>query len=193
MCRKFECRQNIHCPGRVAKNATPRPSGWESNPRPDLGLIMYILTTLEFPTHYFDFHLFDIWLLFVADGCTLALFLIKSFIVKAYWDDTTFPDDCHSGVCNCSDVGTIRVHDWLVGVAKCPLCSSHWITSITMTSDRKNRRRRKHPTRRWKAFKRHIPDVCLHFVFVSFSILTRCQGRVEKLSFTKINLTSMAT
>ena len=24
---------------------------------PGLGLIMYILTTLEFPTHYFDFHL----------------------------------------------------------------------------------------------------------------------------------------
>ena len=24
---------------------------------PGLGLIMYILTTLQFPTHYFDFHL----------------------------------------------------------------------------------------------------------------------------------------
>ena len=24
---------------------------------PGLGLIMYILTTLEFPTHYFDIHL----------------------------------------------------------------------------------------------------------------------------------------
>ena len=85
-------------PGPVAKNATPRPSGWESNPRPNprvrtrvqarvrlgiepasrgrgfdsqpeglgvaffatgpgLGLIMYIFTTLEFPTHNIDFHL----------------------------------------------------------------------------------------------------------------------------------------
>ena len=25
---------------------------------PGLGLIMYIVTTLEFPTHYFDFHLY---------------------------------------------------------------------------------------------------------------------------------------
>ena len=35
MCRKFECRKDIHYktqPGPVAKNATPRPSGWESNP-----------------------------------------------------------------------------------------------------------------------------------------------------------------
>ena len=64
-------------PGPVAKNATPlRPSGWESNPRPldyytsapplsyrsrcrqlGLGLIMYIFTTLEFPTYISDFHL----------------------------------------------------------------------------------------------------------------------------------------
>ena len=74
---KFECRKDIHYktqPGPVAKNATPRPSDWESNPRPldyqtsalplsyrsrcrQLGLIMYIFTTLEFPTHNVDFHL----------------------------------------------------------------------------------------------------------------------------------------
>ena len=55
MCRKFEV-VTIYIirpkPGPVAKNATPRPSGWESN-----SLIMYIVTTLEFPTHNFDFHL----------------------------------------------------------------------------------------------------------------------------------------
>ena len=37
ICRKFECRKDVHYkpkPGPVAKNATPRPSGWESNPRP---------------------------------------------------------------------------------------------------------------------------------------------------------------
>ena len=38
MCRKFECRKDIHYirpkPGPVAKNATLRPSGWESNSRP---------------------------------------------------------------------------------------------------------------------------------------------------------------
>ena len=34
VCRKFECREDIH-----------------------LGLIMYIFTTLEFSTHNFDFHL----------------------------------------------------------------------------------------------------------------------------------------
>ena len=77
-------------PGPVAKNATPRPSGWESNPGsgsagnrvrvrlgiepgfdsqpeglgvaffatgPGLGLIMYIISTLEFPTHNLKFHL----------------------------------------------------------------------------------------------------------------------------------------
>ena len=37
ICRKFECREDIHYktkPGPVAKNATPRPSCWESNPPP---------------------------------------------------------------------------------------------------------------------------------------------------------------
>ena len=57
-------------PGPVAKNATPRPSGFDSQPEglgvaffatgPGLGLIIYILRTLEFPTHYFDFHLVGI-------------------------------------------------------------------------------------------------------------------------------------
>ena len=28
---------------------------------PGLGIIMYILTTLEFPTHYFDFHILTTW------------------------------------------------------------------------------------------------------------------------------------
>ena len=63
-------------PGPVAKNATPRPFGWESNPcgfdsqpeilgvaffatGPGLGLIMYIFTTLEFPTHNIDFNIFE--------------------------------------------------------------------------------------------------------------------------------------
>ena len=40
ICRKFECRKDIHYkfiipkPGPFAKNATPRPSKWESNLRP---------------------------------------------------------------------------------------------------------------------------------------------------------------
>ena len=37
MCRKFECRKDIHYKtqtGTSFENATPRPSGWESNPRP---------------------------------------------------------------------------------------------------------------------------------------------------------------
>ena len=38
MCRKFECRKYIHY-------------------KTHLGLIMYIFTTLEFPTHYSEFHL----------------------------------------------------------------------------------------------------------------------------------------
>ena len=49
-------------PGPAAKNATPRPSGWESN----LCLIMYILSTLEFPTHNLDFHLLT---LFMVEQC----------------------------------------------------------------------------------------------------------------------------
>ena len=65
-------------PRPVAKNATPKPFGGESNTEsrgrgfdsqpeglrvaffatdPSLGLIMYIFTTLEFPTHNSDFHL----------------------------------------------------------------------------------------------------------------------------------------
>ena len=35
-CSKYECQKDIHFktqPGPVAKNATPRPPGWESNPR----------------------------------------------------------------------------------------------------------------------------------------------------------------
>ena len=58
--------------GSVSKNGTPRRSCWESNMRPlnpeglgvaffatgpDLGPLMYIFTTLEFPKHYFEFHL----------------------------------------------------------------------------------------------------------------------------------------
>ena len=50
-------------PGPVAKNTTPRAPQSEGlgvaffATGPSLGLIMYILTTLEFPTHNFDFHL----------------------------------------------------------------------------------------------------------------------------------------
>ena len=36
MCKKFECREDIHYKTQtwpVAKNAAPRPSGWESNTR----------------------------------------------------------------------------------------------------------------------------------------------------------------
>ena len=45
-------------PGPVAKNATPRPSGVAFFATgPGLGLIMYIFTTLEFPTPDFNFHL----------------------------------------------------------------------------------------------------------------------------------------
>ena len=53
MFRKFECRYDIH-------------SGFDSQPEglgvaffatgPSLGLIMYILTTLEFPKRNHDFH-----------------------------------------------------------------------------------------------------------------------------------------
>ena len=48
---------------------TSRGRGFDSQPEglgvaffatgPGLGLIMYILTTLEFPTHNFDFHILD--------------------------------------------------------------------------------------------------------------------------------------
>ena len=36
MCKKFECREDIHYKTQTwtsCKNATPRPSGWESNTR----------------------------------------------------------------------------------------------------------------------------------------------------------------
>ena len=40
---------------------------------PCLGLIMYILTTLEFPTHYFNFHLYIyIYMLFPISVLGLA-------------------------------------------------------------------------------------------------------------------------
>ena len=48
ICRKSECRKDIHGLGLgVAVFATG----------PGLDLIMYIFTALEFPTYKFDFHL----------------------------------------------------------------------------------------------------------------------------------------
>ena len=50
MCRKFECCEDIHYKTQglgVAFFATG----------PGFGLIMYIFTTLKFPTHNSDFHL----------------------------------------------------------------------------------------------------------------------------------------
>ena len=69
MCRKFECREDIHYKTQTGTSCEKCNSkafrGFDSQPEglgvvffatgPDLGLIMYILTTLEFPTHYFDF------------------------------------------------------------------------------------------------------------------------------------------
>ena len=51
MCRKFECREDIHY-----KTQTRTSCDWFAT-GPGLGLIMYIFTTLEFPTHISDFHL----------------------------------------------------------------------------------------------------------------------------------------
>ena len=45
MCRKLECRKDIHYktqPGPVAKNATPRLSGWEYNKTTTLHHVIYL-------------------------------------------------------------------------------------------------------------------------------------------------------
>ena len=48
MCRKFEGREDMHY-------KTQTGSAFFAT-GPGLGLIMYIFTTLEFPTHNSDFH-----------------------------------------------------------------------------------------------------------------------------------------
>ena len=53
MCRKFECRKHIHYKTQTGFDSQPEGLGVAFFATgPGLGLIMYMFTTLEFPTHY---------------------------------------------------------------------------------------------------------------------------------------------
>ena len=64
---------------------------------PGLGLIMYILTTLEFPTHYFDFHIY----IYIVLALISSVFLRSTKIVLRQW--------CHKGTRRCN----LDVHNFI--------------------------------------------------------------------------------
>ena len=59
MCWKFDSQAEFRLPAGISKVRFPAGRPWSCifATGPGLGLIMYILSTLEFPTHKFNFHL----------------------------------------------------------------------------------------------------------------------------------------
>ena len=59
MCRKFECRYDIHYKTQTGTSCEKLEGLGVAffATGPGLGLIMYIISTLEFPTHNLKFHL----------------------------------------------------------------------------------------------------------------------------------------
>ena len=71
MCRKFECHKDIHYKTQLHG--------------PGLGLIMYIFTTLEFPTHNIDFHTVHTRRLITLNSMTATFSAVVSVMyVKRY-------------------------------------------------------------------------------------------------------------